>query len=40
MSKKYRKALPYLLPTDSYPAKEFASWLRNTFGSLLAKRLH
>jgi hypothetical protein len=39
MSKKCRKALPYSLQTDSYPAKAFASWLRNTFAPLLAKRL-
>jgi hypothetical protein len=39
MSKKCPKALPYMLQTDSYPNKEFASWLRNTFGPFLAKRL-
>lgn len=31
--------MPYMLQTDSYPNKAFASWLRNTFGPLLAKRL-
>jgi hypothetical protein len=39
MSKKCSKPLPYMVQADSYPNKEFAKWLRDTFKPLLAKRL-
>lgn len=39
MSKKCKKALPYTVQQDSYPSKQFATWLREKFTPLLAKRL-
>lgn len=39
MSKKLSKPLPYLVQADGYPSKEAATWVRNTFAPLMAKRL-
>jgi hypothetical protein len=39
MSKKCLKPVPYMVQQDSYPNKQFAKWLRDTFKPLLAKRL-
>ena len=39
MSAKLRKPLPYWVQGDSYPTKQAAQWVRDTFKSLMAKRL-